>query len=289
MKNIHILPTNKPSRLALDGFNKLYLYKNGDVKSNKNQNIYITNDEETLSNNGDYYLGHPEYNTIHKWNMIGMHEGKQVWIKKIILTTDQDLIKDGVQAIDDKFLEWFVKNPSCESVEITEDSFFGYRPILKLKQATLVEAAMNWDYLSFEAGVKWQSQTMFTSEDMIEQATEELALKHFLFPKELFLKMSKYSQNDYLLTEEFGLDNTTKYREILGYIAGHKAKYQAKRMHSEEDMIEFAEFVATYQDKNRNYKGEMLHSKSKYDGSERTIDLLEEFKKKQHEKTINNN
>ena len=40
--------------------------------------------------------------------------------KKIILTTDQDLIKDGVQAIDDEFLEWFVKNPSCEEVEIGE-------------------------------------------------------------------------------------------------------------------------------------------------------------------------
>ena len=38
--------------------------------------------------------------------------------KKIILTTDQDLIADGVQAIDDEFLEWFVKNPSCENIPI---------------------------------------------------------------------------------------------------------------------------------------------------------------------------
>ena len=38
--------------------------------------------------------------------------------KKIILTTDQDLIKDGVQAIDDEFIEWFVKNPCCEEVEV---------------------------------------------------------------------------------------------------------------------------------------------------------------------------
>jgi hypothetical protein len=38
------------------------------------------------------------------------------WYKKIILTTDQDL--DGVQAIDDEFLEWFVKNSSCEWVEV---------------------------------------------------------------------------------------------------------------------------------------------------------------------------
>jgi hypothetical protein len=41
--------------------------------------------------------------------------------KKIILTTDQDLITDGVQAIDDEFLEWFVKNPSCEEVEVDRD------------------------------------------------------------------------------------------------------------------------------------------------------------------------
>jgi hypothetical protein len=38
--------------------------------------------------------------------------------KKIILTTDQDLIADGVQVIDDEFLKWFVENPSCEWVNI---------------------------------------------------------------------------------------------------------------------------------------------------------------------------
>ena len=37
---------------------------------------------------------------------------------KVILTTNKLLIKDGVQAIDNEFLEWFVKNPSCESVEV---------------------------------------------------------------------------------------------------------------------------------------------------------------------------
>ena len=45
-------------------------------------------------------------------------------VKKIILTTDQDLIKDGVQTIDDEFLEWFVKNPSCEFVEVKEKQHF---------------------------------------------------------------------------------------------------------------------------------------------------------------------
>jgi hypothetical protein len=39
-------------------------------------------------------------------------------LKKIILTTDETLIKDGVQEIDKEFLEWLDKNPSCEFVEI---------------------------------------------------------------------------------------------------------------------------------------------------------------------------
>jgi hypothetical protein len=37
--------------------------------------------------------------------------------KKIILATDTKLIADGVQAIDDDFLEWFIKNPTCEEIE----------------------------------------------------------------------------------------------------------------------------------------------------------------------------
>jgi hypothetical protein len=43
--------------------------------------------------------------------------------KKITLATDLDLIADGVQAIPDEFLEWFVKNPSCEFVETTYGLF----------------------------------------------------------------------------------------------------------------------------------------------------------------------
>ena len=38
--------------------------------------------------------------------------------RKIILADDPELIKNGVQAIDNAFLEWFAKNPSCEWVEV---------------------------------------------------------------------------------------------------------------------------------------------------------------------------
>lgn len=37
---------------------------------------------------------------------------------KVILTTNKLLIKDGVQAIDDEFLKWFVVNPNCKHVEV---------------------------------------------------------------------------------------------------------------------------------------------------------------------------
>jgi len=52
---------------------------------------------------------------------------------------------------------------------------------------------------------------------------------------------------------------------------------QAKEMEKEQ-MINFAEFVATYPNKNKNANGNILHAKSKYDGTERTIDLLLIFK-----------
>jgi len=55
-----------------------------------------------------------------------------------------------------------------------------------------------------------------------------------------------------------------------------KLKIEEDAKHKEE-MIAFAEFVAKYPDKNRNVNNEMLHAKSKYDGAERTVDLLDEF------------
>jgi uncharacterized protein YfaT (DUF1175 family) len=81
---------------------------------------------------------------------------------------------------------------------------------------------------------------------------------------------------------------TTEQSEYLkGYIDRQidmAKRRQAERMYSEEDIIGFAEFIAKYPDKNRNHSGQMLHAKSKYDGAERTIDLLqvwfEKFKKK---------
>jgi len=112
MKNIHVLPTENSSRLSYN--------ENGVLKLNRlqwrkgTQNMYITSDEEIKDGDWRYDI---ELNRIEKGKETGTFKN---W-KKIILTTDQDLIKDGVQEIDNDFLEWFVKNPSCEEVEVEED------------------------------------------------------------------------------------------------------------------------------------------------------------------------
>ena len=120
MKNIHVLPTDKPSRLKQNNITKkISLVNKGiDLTAYTPINIYITSDEEVKA--GDWCL---ENSTkLLKWKMTYSFPSEMNDIcKKIILTTDQDLIEDGVQAINDEFLEWFVKNPSCEEVKIRKN------------------------------------------------------------------------------------------------------------------------------------------------------------------------
>jgi hypothetical protein len=142
MKNIHLIPTPNPSRLGgleyiindqgidkrafkLKLWNKLIPNKDLKDVGYIPLNLYITSDKEIKE--GDYVLYHED--KISQVLGINIDELKLdrggVWrssCKKIILTTDQDLIADGVQAIDDEFLEWFVKNPSCESVEVKKEN-----------------------------------------------------------------------------------------------------------------------------------------------------------------------
>jgi hypothetical protein len=129
MKNIHLLPTDKPSRLH--EFGGVWFSHKKPTECFRNYNIYITNSEGIkkenwiFANQGAHKVTDIKddkypYGTLnYKGDKIYHHES---W-KKIILTTDQDLIKDGVQAIDDEFLQWFVKNPSCENVKVFYDLF----------------------------------------------------------------------------------------------------------------------------------------------------------------------
>ena len=132
MKNIHVIQTDKPSNIAIstiDGKLKLNNSTNDNAEYHgKNQHIYITSDEEIKE--GDWVLKFPFNELVFKALEVKKDEFVQEkrlcnypynWCKKIILTTDQDLIAEGIQQIDDEFLEWFVKNPSYEYVLITND------------------------------------------------------------------------------------------------------------------------------------------------------------------------
>jgi hypothetical protein len=133
MKNIHILPTDKPSRLYIGDnlnfvFGMIQTYIQSRNNDFTNQHIYITSDVDIQK--GDWYYTNRFGIGITKNEGDSKIERTTKSYKKIILTTDQGLIKDGVQAIDDEFLEWFVKNPSCEMVEVkkgfADGSAYGY-------------------------------------------------------------------------------------------------------------------------------------------------------------------
>jgi hypothetical protein len=154
MKNIHVLPTDKPSRLhtykgvlnlAADEFVAPTIVKNDLI----NLNIYITSDEiikDVRPHEDKWQLEQEQILNKFPTYLTDLSE-----CKLVIMTTDIDLIKNGVQAIDDKFLEWFVKNPSCEFVEVadlwkdgnpsTHDSYQIIIPQIEPKQETTLEKA----------------------------------------------------------------------------------------------------------------------------------------------------
>jgi hypothetical protein len=213
MKNIHVLPTDKPSRLYEFG-GEYHLQ----IKSQENfrsQNIYITSDEEIKD--GDW--------VIYKNNFFKIENGDNELFhlsKKIILTDNKDLIKDNVQSIDDTFLEWFVKNPSCEEIRVLNKvDFFSkvndkliYKIIIpqeEPKQETLEEAADSYSSnpifrmgtprqdikRGFELGAKWQSERMYNEEDM-KQFAEWLIKVNFNYTSnitDIFLTWKEQFKN----------------------------------------------------------------------------------------------
>ena len=192
MKNIHIIPTDKPSRLFIDIDNDKLTITNNPIGGEHfmNQNIYITSDEEIKE--GFVLLPNNKIVKLPKVSIAPLNNFLRCYslsdCKKIILTTDIDLIVDGVQAIDDDCLEWFVKNPSCENIEVIKtfedytivggksDEIY-YKIIIpkeEPKKETLQEAISKFfdnkkhptslDIAEF--GAKWQQERSYSEEDI---------------------------------------------------------------------------------------------------------------------------
>ena len=216
MKNIHIIPTDKPSRLCKDEFGKFYVTELMESKISffKNQHIYITSNEEIKDvrpHKGKWQLEQGQILNKFPNYLTDLSE-----CKLVIMTTNQDLIKDGVQAIDDEFLEWFVKNPSCEKVEVENSGpgfpagiyFINYLPEHFVQETTIpkeetyVEKGL--DYMIDLKEPKQETLEEITEqiqkdchkfvESIISKVTYQDATNTFLFMKlaELTLKLKKY-------------------------------------------------------------------------------------------------
>ena len=201
MKNIHVLATDKPSKIGQSFFDKSLHFNpifNYELEKERviPQHIYITNDEEIKE--GDWFIRDGSIHKcfrVHKTDIEFLTSIDSVYCgsntfwskefcKKIILTTDQDLIKDGVQAIPDEFLNWFVNNPSCEYVNITtygdylslhySDLLYNVYKIIIPKgcdgHETLEEAAECKSHHSeedFIRGAKWQAERSYSEEEVL--------------------------------------------------------------------------------------------------------------------------
>jgi hypothetical protein len=135
MKNIHVLPTDKPSRLVKNNEGKLKLTIQtlpfDNIIGCYPQSIYITSDEEIKDGDWCLVLNSKKEYLIEKYSF----HSDCIIAKKIILTNNKDLIKDDVQVIDNEFLEYFVKNPSCEFVEVENDEFYSKKAFIESKNA----------------------------------------------------------------------------------------------------------------------------------------------------------
>jgi hypothetical protein len=200
MKNIHVLSTNKPSRLWVNNLRRRLELDEFYSKHQTNlaKNIYITNDELIKDDFRGWFIGQCGFhkkcvdtkiinNELYLLDYLG-NTDRLIWCKKITLATDLDLIADGVQAIDDDFLEWFVKNPSCEYVEVESlnigDGKLGYvicKPQEEPKQAEIEQAAIElvedgtiegyfdtfayYEKKGFVKGAKWQQKRSYSEEE----------------------------------------------------------------------------------------------------------------------------
>jgi hypothetical protein len=248
MKNIHIHPTTQPSRLWIDTITgKLVLDK--EPNALHSQHIYITSDEEIKE--GDY--------CVDGNNIYGPYEDGDIATDKfikIILTTDSQLIRYGVQAIDDEFLEWFVKNSSCEFVKVTKLDYLTNRQYriynLPQEEPKTGYVKSKTEFLGVEFTLKDGSKQFVPKQETLEEAAGKYANK------------------------ELNNEVTSKVGNFYGFSSSFEAgaNWQAERRYS--DSIQFGTWLLSLDITSR---GEGLYIDDK--GNLLTVkDLFEQFKKK---------
>jgi hypothetical protein len=177
MKNIFLLSAEK-SRLYIhqgklyDNSRTMHIPDGTQIP----QHIYITSD--SMIETGSWYLD-TTVNVIFKNDKLFLNG---IGYTKIILTTDPTLIADGVQAIDDEFLKWFVKNPTCEYAHI---GFIAHNDIREYKIIIPQEEA--------------KQETL---EDYIERETESIIEPEIRTTAQIFLRYGANWQAERMYSEE---------------------------------------------------------------------------------------
>lgn len=211
-----MLPTDQASRLYLEyGDCDLCLanYPLPQTSRSNNQHLYITTDDEIRE--GDWFIHHSHSTT-------SLHQAKSVvpesiitmddegcWMinaKRVILTSDQTLNMCGVQEIDPAFMDWFVKNPTCEFVKVTKLDYLTNR---QYRIYDLPQEEPRPKHVPY-TGKVWEP----SNQETLEDAAEQYANKKGDIP-------------------------TTELEDAIfkqGFLDG--AKWQAQRMYSEEEVLE---------------------------------------------------
>ena len=241
MKNIHLIPTDKPSSIWINYVADRLIhgqFTSNDTKINcQNQHIYITSDEEIKAGNW----------TINSIGELNKYKGGvffTTW-KKIILTTDQDLISYGIQSIDDEFLELFCS----QNGKIIEPST---RLKNSLKQFNMsLEESINLNPVELQK-IGFGNRSIIELQNM-ENETENLknykklksnetsgAMKDFVEQKEILEEIAErfFTKR----AKEEGFENWTQIivEQEWGLIESFPiefAKWQQERSYSEEDVI----------------------------------------------------
>jgi hypothetical protein len=210
MSRIHLLPTDKDSNLFIgDLSGQLHFNYSIEKGSSRNQHIHLTSEEEEIK---DCWVLNTHTNQV--YFLQGFY-GRQPITKKIILTTDTDLIAEGVQALEDEFLEWFVKNPSCTEVEVEDygNNFYNIRYLILIPQEEPKQTDEQGRVMTYWGGLAEP-----------KQKTLEAAAKKY--------SGLAYDRNDY---EEkyYNQIGCTKYDAFIDAVQWHQ-----ERSYSEEEVLE---------------------------------------------------
>ena len=113
-KNIWLVKTNKPSKLQIKFDGGLHMDNGQTIAMRSFMHIHITS--EDLPSDGDWCIDTITQEVFIKSGGYSKGETSLSHPKKIIMSMDEDIIKNGYLAIPENFISWFIDNSSCRYI-----------------------------------------------------------------------------------------------------------------------------------------------------------------------------